>query len=38
MKKNNSNINKKNNSHIISYDKLSKDESLKSDKKNINFK
>ena len=35
MKKNNSNINKKNNSHIISYDKLSKDESLKNRTKKI---
>ena len=35
MKKNNSNINKNNNSHIISYDKLSKDESLKNRTKKI---
>jgi hypothetical protein len=35
MKKNNTNINKKNNSHITSYDKLIKDESLKNRTKNI---
>ena len=35
MKKNNTNINKKNNSHITSYDKLVKDESLKNRTKKI---
>ena len=35
MKKNNTNIHRKNNSHITSYDKLIKDESLKNRTKNI---